>query len=162
MEEINQRKTGPKDVFLHLLSMAALYFSAGSFIALIFQYVTIWFPDPLETAGYYSLEGSYGVIRWSIASLIIVFPVYLFTTRYLNKLYSSYAEVRQLRIRRWLVYLTLFVAALIIIGDLVTLVYRLLGGEFTIRFILKVISILFVTGSIFYYYLWDLRRTKSE
>ena len=53
--------------------------------------------------------------------------------------------------------------ALIIIGDLVGLVYGLLGGlELTLRFILKVLTVLFITGSVFWYYLWDIRKYKTE
>ena len=71
-------------------------------------------------------------------------------------------EKRNLRIRKWLIYFTLFAAALIIIGDLVALIFSLLGGELTVRFLLKVVTIFFVAGSVFYYYLWDLRRHNIE
>src|SRR5438132_4874360 len=43
---------------------------------------------------------------------------------------------------KWLIYLTLFVAALIIIGDLVSLIYNFLGGDVTIKFVLKALSVL--------------------
>jgi hypothetical protein len=65
-------------------------------------------------------------------------------------------------IRKWLIYFTLFAAALIIIGDLVTLLNRFLEGELTVRFLLKVLAVFFVAGSVFYYYLWDLRKHKTE
>lgn len=156
------KKSGPREVFLHLLAMIMLYASAGSFIALLYQYINILIPDPLEQKNYYSLQATYSAMRWSIAILIVVFPVYLFTTRYLNRLYSESTEIRASRIRKWLVYLTLFVAALIIIGDLVTLVFHLLGGEYTTRFALKVLVVFFVAGSIFFYYFYDLKKTKSE
>lgn len=152
-------KSGPRDVFLHLLSILTLYFSAGSFMALIFQYINVYFPDP---TAYSSLSGVYNTIRWSVASLIIVFPAYLLTTRYLNKLYLSSPEKLNLRSRKWLIYFTLFAGAVIIIGDLVTLVYNLLGGELTARFILKVLTVFFVAGSVFVYYYWHLKTSKSE
>jgi hypothetical protein len=154
-------KGGPRDVFLHLLAIFTLYFSAGSFWSLIFNYINISIPDPLEQNSY-ALTSAYSSIRWSIASLIIVFPTYILVTKYLNKIYSSDPEKLSLRIRKWLIYLTLFVAAVIIIGDLVTLVYNLLGGDLTVRFILKVLTVLFIAGSIFSYYLWDLRKHKDE
>ena len=160
MEQL--QRTSPKDVFLHLLAIITLYTSAISFLVLIFQYVNVLFPDPLEFAmGYHMRLGSYGAIRWSIASLIVVFPVYLITSWFLNKGYSTPSK-RNLWIRKWLIYFTLFAAALIIIGDLVTLINRLLEGELTIRFILKVMAVLFVAGSVFGYYLWDIKRYKTE
>ena len=92
----------------------------------------------------------------------MVFPVYVWVNWFLNKIYTKEPEKRNLRIRRWLIYFTLFATALVIIGDLVALVNNLLGGEFTVRFILKVITVFFVAGSIFYYYFSDLRKYKTE
>lgn len=155
-------RSGPKDVFLHLATMLALYFSAGSFITLIFQYINIYFPDVLEGSGSYYLQSAHTSIRWSIAVLIVVFPVYLLISRYMNRIYERQPEKRNMRTRKWLIYLTLFAAAVIIVGDIVTLVYKLLGGELTIRFVLKVLTLLFVSGSVFYYYFSDLRKYRTE
>ena len=77
--------TGPKDVFLHLLAILTLYASAIAFIALIFQYINVLIPDLLETQRGFSLQSSYQAIRWSIASLVVIFPVYVFSSWYLNK-----------------------------------------------------------------------------
>lgn len=155
-------KSSPKDFFLHLLAIITLYFGAVSFTILIFQYVNVLLPDVLEGDAYHRLRGAYSTIRWQIASLIIVFPTYVLTSWHLTKAYARDPEKRNLRIRRWLIYFTLFAAALIIIGDLVTLVYNLLGGETTIRFLLKIVTVLFVAGSVFGYYFWDLRKYKTE
>lgn len=155
-------KTSPRDVFLHLLAIITLYVSAGSFITLLFQYINILIPDALDQAGYYPRTASYGTIRWAIASLVVIFPVYISTSWFLNQSYVASPAKRNLRIRKWLIYFTLFAAALIIIGDLVALLYNLLGGEFTTRFILKVLAVFFAAGSVFHYYFWDLRRHNIE
>ncbi|MDP3901679.1 MAG: DUF5671 domain-containing protein [bacterium] len=159
---MNTAKSSPKDVFLHLLAIIALYFSAGSFIALIFQYINLGYPDLVSSDGYYGLQSIYAVMRWSIASLIIIFPVYLFTTRALINSYNKEPDKRELRIRKWLVYFTLFVAALIIMGDLVALIFNLLNGELTVRFLLKILTILFVAGAVFGYYIYDLKNIKRD
>lgn len=150
-----EHKTSPKDVFLHLLGIIALYISAGSLISLLFEYINIFFPDPLNYYSYLSIAGS---IRWSMASLIIVFPVYILVSWMLDKDYGMNPEKRELKIRKWLVYFTLFIAAITIIIDLVTLVYNFLGGDLTARFILKILTVLSVAGTVFGYYLWDLRK----
>lgn len=155
------KKVHPKDVFLHLLSMATLYASAGSLIALLFQYINIAFPDVLYGDPAYVVMSARGAIRWAIAMLVVVFPVYLFTTRALNRDYEMHPEKRDLRIRKWLIYFTLFVAGLIAIGDVVSLIYTFLGGEITMRFILKVVSIFMVVGSVFFYYLAQVRKDQS-
>lgn len=162
MEE-NKPRTSPKDFFLNLLSMAALYMSAGSFIALIFQYVNIFFPDVLEYQNYGDpLDAAYSAIRFAISTLIVSFPVYLLSLRFMSKDYVVNPEKRNLRIRKWLIYFTLFVAAVIIMGDLIALINTFLGGELTVRFVLKVLTVLVVIGAIFWYYLWDLRKYKTE
>ena len=157
-----EKKVSPKDVFLHLLAIATLYTSAITFLMLVFEYINVWIPDTLANGGYYSLQSSYDSIRWSIACLVVVFPVYVLTSWFLGKGYTAEPSKRNLRIRKWLIYFTLFVTALIIIGDLVALIYNLLGGEFTLRFILKVLSVFFVAGSIFGYYFYDVKRHATE
>lgn len=156
------QKTSPKDVFMHLLAIVTLYTSAISFLVLIFQYVNVLLPDPIAADGYYHLSGAYSRIRWAISSMIVVFPVYLLTTWYLNKSYALTPSKTNLRIRKWLIYFTLFAAALIIIGDLVTLINNLLEGELTLRFLIKVTSVFFVAASVFTYYFWELKKYKTE
>lgn len=156
-----ERKSGPKDVFLHLLAIITLYSSAGAFITLIFQYINVLLPDALEYS-VYTVNSSYSTIRFAISSLVVIFPIYIFSTWYLNKSYGESPEKRGLRIRKWLLYFTLFVAALIIMGDLVALINRLLEGELTLRFLLKVLTMAFVAGSVFGYYLIDLKKNKTE
>lgn len=156
-----ERKSGPKDVFLHLLAIITLYSSAGAFITLIFQYINIFFPDALEYS-IYAVGSSYSTIRFAISSLVVIFPIYILSSWYLNKSYSENPEKRGLRIRKWLLYFTLFAAALIIMGDLVVLINRLLEGELTLRFLLKVLTMAFVAGSVFGYYFHDLKKYKTE
>lgn len=153
------KKSSPKDVFLHLLAIIALYISVVGFISLLFEYVNIFFPDPLSVFHYPGVAGS---IRWSMALLIIIFPVYLFISSLLYKDYKNFPEKRELKIRKWLAHFTLFLAAIIIVGDLVTLVYNFLGGELTSRFVLKVLIVLLVAGAVFFYYLRDLRRPLAS
>lgn len=152
-------KTSPKDVFLHLLAIITLYVSAGSFVTLLFQFVNILFPDALNS---YEYTGAISTMRRSISALVIIFPVYVLTSWYLGRSYQKNPLKRNLRIRKWLIYFTLFAASLIIIGDLVTLIYNLLNGDLTVRFLLKILAVLLVSGSVFGYYFWDVRKYKTE
>jgi hypothetical protein len=56
------------------------------------------------------------------------------------------------------VYLTLFLAAIAIIVDVVQLIYNFLRGELTTSFFLKILVVLIVAVTVFGYYLWDARR----
>ena len=60
-------------------------------------------------------------------------------------------------VRKWLTYLTLFVAACIIVGDLISLLNGLLSGELTARFMLKALTVGLISGTVFGYYLWSMR-----
>ena len=101
-------------------------------------------------------------MRWSIASLLIAFPVFAFVAHRLGGEVARNPARRLSRVRRWLTYLTLFIAASVLIGDLITLVYNLLGGELSLRFLLKVLVAGVIAGAVFGYYLSDLRREERD
>src|SRR3989344_3920599 len=152
--ETNQNiESTPKDVFMHLLAIIALYVGAFSLLTLFFQYINVYFPDPLNL--YYDAGGA---IRWALASLIIIFPVFLWASRSLYKDRAKNPEKGEIRVRKWLLYFTLFAAGVLVIGDLIALVYNFLQGELTVRFFLKILSVFAVASAIFAYYLYDLRR----
>jgi len=150
-------KSTPRDVFLHLLSIGTLYFSAFWFIQLLVGLIDVAFPDLLNP---YFDAGS--GIRWAIASLVIIFPVHIWIMRFLNRDIKAAPEKAELKIRKWLLYLTLFLAAILIIGDLVAFIFNFLDGELTVRFFLKVLSVLAVAAAVFGYYLYDLRKKTGE
>ena len=138
---------------MHLLGFGTMYASAVSFMALWFQYINIKFPDPLNQ--YYSY--GYEQLRMPMATLIILVPVFLFLSRRINREIAEEPSRKELRIYKWLVYLTLFISAVTVIIDLITLIYNFLGGDLTARFGLKVLVVLIVALGIFGYYLWHLR-----
>ncbi|MEK7665182.1 MAG: DUF5671 domain-containing protein, partial [Patescibacteria group bacterium] len=138
------------------LAIVTLYWSAITFVTLLWQYINYFFPDILNQ--YYNYFSFTGPIRFAVSSLIIVFPVFILVSWYLNKVYAKETAVRESKIRKWLIYLTLFIASLIIIGDLVSVINTFLEGELKARFFLKALSVLLVAIVIFWYYLDDVRR----
>jgi hypothetical protein len=147
-------KTTPKDFFLWVGAIVTLYVSAISLLTLLFQYIDILFNDPLKN--FYDPYS--GAIRFAIASLIIIFPLYIYLTRILNQDIRLNPEKKDVGVRKWLIYLTLFVAGVTVIIDLIILINTFLGGEeLTYGFILKVFSVLVVIGGVFLYYLYDLK-----
>ena len=71
-------------------------------------------------------------------------------------------ERRQSKVGKWLTYITLVIAAGIIIGDLIAVLSSLLSGELTTRFVLKALTVLAIAGSIFGYYLLSLQKEEKE
>lgn len=149
-------KSTPRDVFIYILGTVALYLSAFSTILLLLAYVDIALPDPLQ-GDYYDPRGQ---IRWFLAMLVVIFPVFLWTSRFIRRDIARDPAKGDIRVRKWLINLTLFLAALLIIGDLVGLIFNFLEGDLTTQFILKVCAVLAVAAAIFWYYLMDL-RTKA-
>lgn len=166
MDTQQKARATPQDFFMHLFSIIALYVSAGAFLAIVFQIIHIYIPDILDATRPYGMSGDtdfrMATLRSSLSLLIIFFPAYVASCWHLNRMYIRTPEKQQLWIRRWLIYFTLFVAALVILGDLVSLVNSVLNGETRMRFYLKVFAVFFVAGSIFLYYLWDIRRICAQ
>jgi hypothetical protein len=147
---------GAREAFLHLLTFAALYTSVIATVMLLMRYVDRLFPDPAMAAraGPWVLTA----IRWSLAFVIVSFPSFLWLSRMLLKEMRAHPERSFSGTRRWLSYLTLFLASIALGGDFITLVFRLLQGELTARFLLKVLVVLVVAGMTFAYYFLALRQ----
>jgi hypothetical protein len=64
--------------------------------------------------------------------------------------------------RGGITYLTLFIAVVSLTADMTTLVYNVLGGELTLRFFLKVLTVAVIAGGTFAYFLWDIRKGEEE
>lgn len=154
------KQAGPKDVFVQLLLMVALYLAATHLGVLLFQTVNHYVPD-LAARGWFRGEAAAAPIRWAIAMLIVAAPVFFGVTWHLRKEFTNTPEKLQLRSRRWLTALTLFAAALITIGDLVTVVHTFLQGELTARFLLKALIVLAIAWAVLWYERWEFRRTSG-
>ena len=148
---------GARDAFLHLVLFAALYATAISGVSLLFDYVNRMLPDPAmgesARASVWALRG----MRWSLATVLVAFPVFLWLSRFVLREMSSQHEKTWSGVRRWLTYLTLFAAAVALASDFVTLVFFLLEGEMSVRFLLKVAIVCLVAGMAFAYYLATVR-----
>jgi hypothetical protein len=148
---------GARDAFLYLSAFAALYASAIAAVSLLFDYVNRLLPDPALGEGLRPEAWSLRGMRWSLATLLVAFPVFVWVSRFLLKEMAVQLEKSWSGIRRWLTYLTLFVAAVALASDVVTLVFYFLEGELSIRFLLKVAIVCLVSGMVFAYYLATVR-----
>ncbi len=155
---MDKPKTTPKDFFLYVGALIALYVSAGSLLALLFAIINAVFPDTLNA--YYNFYT--GGMRFAIASLIIVFPIYVTLSWAIRRDIVKDHSKHEIFIRKWLVYLNLFVTGIVVVGSLVTVLNVFLGGEITARFIAKIIATLAVSGAVFGYYFYDIRRSTKD
>jgi hypothetical protein len=147
-----------RDAFLYLLMFGALYVSAYQLGSLLFAFINQAFPDPLVR---FQTQSIGRAIRWATASLIIAFPLFVWISIKLGREVSADPTRRQSAVRRWLTYLTLLIAGGVIVGDSITLVYNLLSGDLTVRFILKVLVVAAITGATFGYFTQSIRKDSE-
>ncbi len=69
---------------------------------------------------------------------------------------------RASRLRQQLTYVTLFIASCVLVGSVAAVVYNFLDGAFTLRFLLKVATVGAIAGSVFGYYLRELRAAEAD
>ena len=150
-----------RDAFLHLLAFTALYASAISLILLVFTYIEFWFPDPALRTLTYHAEAALSSIRAQLATLIVSYPLFLLVWSYLLRDVYQAPEKAKSGVRRWLSFLSLFVGAVTIMTDLICVVYYLVEGDLTVRFLSKVLTLFVITGAIFLY-LSLVLRSESE
>ncbi len=164
METTSKPRVSPKDFFLWAGAMLAFYVSVFAFISLLFEYINYTFPDALT----YMPPAYSGSMRFDISALIVLFPVFLVLMRLIRSGIARNPEKRDLWVRRWALMLTLFVAGVTVVIDLIVLITNYLGGDLTWPFLLKVLVVLLVVGAGFLHFLadmwgyWDENRSKAN
>jgi len=148
-----------REAFVYLVLFSTMYASAFSLGTLVFQFIDRAFPDAAVDPAL-ALRMSRQTIRWSVSWLLVTFPVFALVAWTTDRAVQGDPSRRLSKVGRWLTYATLFVGASILIGVATTTVYNLLGGELTTRFVLKVVTIGSITGSVFGYFLRDVRREE--
>ena len=149
-------KTTPKDFFLWAGAMVALYGGVVAFIALVFDYINYTFPNPLA---YYPADPYQSGISGEMASVIVLLPVYLLLMYLIRKDSDRDPSRKEIWVRRWAIILTLFLASVAMIVDLITLLTTFLSGEeLTTGFLLKVLVIILVATGVFMHFFADLKN----
>jgi hypothetical protein len=147
----------PREAFFHLTLFTSLYIWTWALGALLFQFTNIAFPLPSESANDF-----FGEIRAATASIVAAFPVFLLMQHIIRREMEKDPGLGISPIRRWLTYLTLFVAVAILLTVLIFLVLRLLEGDLTSRFLLKAVITGSLAGGVVFHYLKELRAGESE
>ncbi len=154
-------KLSPKFFFVSLGALVTLITSVSSLLILFFETLNNAYPDALNAMYEYGYNSyNYETIRGAMATLIIVFPIYLVLSHIWKKLSNSKLGTIDEVIRKWMIYLVLFLASIVIVVDLVTLVRYFVSGEITIRFVWKVLGTALIGSMVGIYYLNELKEKK--
>lgn len=143
--------------FYYLLSLVSLIFTAVSAGLILFGIIDKTVADAWSYNYYRDVDGQF---KFAISALLIAGPTYYLLVFLINKGLKKKELSLDSSLRRWLTYLIIFVNALIILGVFIGIVYNLLSGALTARFLLRLISIFLIAGTIFTYYFWDIKRSE--
>ena len=149
-----------RDVFLYAVQFTALAYTAFYLIGLVHAMLDLWMPDAADFPDV-ELRATMRM-RWAIATLVVAAPVYLWMSRFIHNRVEKDARSRRSLVRKYLTYTTLFVTAMIFMGDATYLVYGFLEGSATLRFVLKAATVGIVTLAIFVFYLRDVEYLRGE
>ena len=148
--------------FLSLGVLVSLITSVTSFLNLVFETLNKRFPDVLNATyqyGYSTYE--YEGLRSALSILIIFFPVFLLLSYFWYKWEKKGLGSVDELIRKWVIYIILFLSSLVTIIDLVTLVRYFIAGEITTRFIYKVLVVFVVALFVGAHYILVLQGRKK-
>lgn len=152
---MDKPKVTPKDFVLWVGAMASLYAGVVAFITLVFDYINHAYPNPVS--GSYYVDPYSSSISYETASLIVLTPVFLILMRAVRRGIAADPSRSEIWVRRWALFLTLFLAGATIVVDLIVLLNTYLQGEdLTVGFLLKVLTVLFVAGLGFMHFMADL------
>ena len=150
-----------REAFLYLVLFMTLGVSAISLGTILFQLINLWLPDPIYVYDGY-INSVKSTLRNATAGLMVSFPIFLYVSHLTERGIHLHPELRLSRPRTFITYAALFIASGIMIGTLITLLANLLGGELTMRFVLKTTSVLLISGTIFGHYLHQLKGAEEQ
>jgi hypothetical protein len=140
-----------------MLSLVALIFMALSSGMIIFQVINKYIIDILDQYnGMFSQE----TLKFAISALIISTPIYYLTAWQIQKSLFKGTLEKDSGVRRWLTYFILFVSSVVMIGWLIATINSFLDGELTTKFILKSLTAILISGVIFSFYLYEIKREE--
>lgn len=145
------------EAFLYGLMFIALAVSAWQLTTLLFELVDRFVPDPGDVGRAYSAP----TMRWAISFLVVFFPVFLILNARAVRAAERDPGRRRSAVRKWFAYVTLFLAAMGLIGDLVAVIYAFLSGELTLRFGLKALSVAAVAGAVLVYFRAEMAEDRD-
>lgn len=146
-----QALVSARDFFIYALTFGALIFTAIYMVVLCHALIDWAYPQPYH-------YGISSTVRWSIAVLVVAAPTYFWLTWRERRRLENDPSLHRSSVRKWWIYIALLVAASVLLGDLVSTIYALLDGDFTVQFLAKAAVVAVVAGGVFLFYRGDIRH----
>ena len=153
---MDKPKITAKDFFLWTGALVSFYWTVIAYTFLVFDYINYTFPNPLS---YYPADPYQSGISGEMASVIVLLPVYLLLMYLIRRDSDRDPSRKEIWVRKWAIILTLFLAGVAMVADLITLLTTFLSGEeLTTAFLLKVLVIILVSAGVFMHFFADLKN----
>ncbi len=163
MQQSNNHKLNISYFFLSLGVLVSLVTSVISFLNLVFAVLEKKMPDVLNSFYQYGYNSySFENARSALATLLIAFPVLCVLTYFWNKKKEKDLLEYDKVVKNWMVYVLIFLAVLVVLIDLIVLVRYFVSGEITLRFVLKVLSVLLVAKIVVFIFLPEVFEIKFK
>jgi hypothetical protein len=146
-----------REAFLYLVLFLLLGVVAWNLGSLLFALIDLAVADELDASSNLLPLGE-SQIRAAIAGLVVGTPLFGWLALHIHKQRRTNPAMQRSRVRKWLTYITLIIAACTLIGDAIGLVYNFLSGELSTRLMLKMLVIAALAGGVFLYFIRDAER----
>lgn len=149
----------PREALFYGLLFIALLVTTWHLVALGHALVDRMLPALDEQ---FHHEWSRSRMRWSAAALIVFAPLLVALNRRAQHMAAADPGKRRSAMREWLGHGAIFFAVLALLGDLLAVIHAALGGDLSLRFILKALIVAFVAGGVLMYYRAELAEADRK
>lgn len=122
----------PAEFALYTLLYGALAFSAVHLVGLMHELIDLM-TEGSEVVGY--------DLRWSVASLIVSVPLFAVLLRRDRRNLAKEPGTRRSIVRNWISHIAVVVTAIVLLGVLVSVIFRLLSGDLTGAYVAKALAV---------------------
>ncbi|HEY1428082.1 MAG TPA: DUF5671 domain-containing protein [Candidatus Tumulicola sp.] len=137
-----------RDAFYYLLNFITLGFWTVALGQIFYMLIARRFPDAIEN----SYTGN-NDMTGQLATLIVTFPAFLLVQFLIQTQLRKRPDLYYSPVRRWLTYIALVFAAIVLVVDAVWFVSSFLQGQLSARFLLDSLVLLVLGGGVLLYYL---------
>lgn len=158
-----QPYVSPRFFVLNLFFFVVLYFTIYAGVSIAFTMLDYHLPDGtgIMRGRYYSNAPLADSLRSYIAIALVCAPLAYIGNRLIQRITrQGRRAIPTIRVR--LIYMTLFIAALIMLGNFIFTVYYFLSGELGMRFLIKVALLAAVSYGIYGFYAPEIRRNEEK
>jgi small-conductance mechanosensitive channel len=148
-----------RDAFYYLLNFITLAFWTVALGQIFYMLIERRFPDALDANVPSSVRDE---IAGQLAAVIVTFPVFSIVHSLIQAQLRKRPDLYYSPIRRWLTYVALVLAAIVLVADAVWFVTSFLQGQLSIRFALDSLVLLVLGGGVFLYYLMTMEPPAAR